>query len=352
MAELFLVEFKGSRKEYYYNTYYHSLTPNDVVVVQAERGEDIGVLLVKVPKEPAFDERQKPRSILRRASNDERRTWQELRLRELQVRSEVIGLIAAHNLQMKVVDVYYQFDGNKMTIYFTADRRVDFRDLVKDLAARYRTRIELRQIGVRDEARRLDGYGICGLRQCCNTFIQEFAPVSTQQAREQDLPLNPAKISGNCGRLLCCLQYEVDLYSNCKRRFPAVGTQVTSALGQGVIERIDVFKDEAVVRTEESTYFRVPAKEFAAPGMPTPPPPPLAVTPADEELTRALADEDLDAEPSGSFEEPTTDVEADAEANAEADGDTDTDTDTDAEEFNDTEPDSAPPDEDRTDTPM
>lgn len=266
MAELYLVEFKGSRKEYFFNSYYHSLKTDDLVIVQAERGEDIGVLLNKIETQSEMSDRGRPRSILRRASGEDVEALEDLRIKELDFQSEAVKMVAAHKLQMKVVDVECQFDGNKMTIYFTADHRVDFRELVKELAAKFRTRMELRQIGVRDEARRLGGYGICGLRQCCNTFIQDFAPVSTQHAREQDLPLNPAKISGNCGRLLCCLRYEAGQYSECKRKFPRTGTHVTTKAGEsGTIERIDIFKEEAIIRDSEGHRFSCPADGFMSP---------------------------------------------------------------------------------------
>ncbi len=264
MAELYLVEFKGSRKEYFFNSYYHSLKENDWVIIQAERGEDIGRLLRRVDSDVDTGESHKPRSILRPASEEDLSQRKELTEREESCESDVIEMIGSHGLAMKVVDVEWQFDGNKMTVFFTADHRVDFRELVKDLAARYRTRIELRQIGVRDEARRLGGYGICGLRQCCNTFIRDFEPVSTQHARDQDLPLNPSKISGNCGRLLCCLRYEADSYINVKSRFPKVGSRVETKLGIGDIDRIDVFNEEAIVRGEDRVTFRVAAIDITS----------------------------------------------------------------------------------------
>jgi len=269
MAELYLVEFKGSRRELFYNTYYHNLTPLEYVIVQAERGENLGQLRSKVEEDSEYAEGERPRSILRPASENDVSTYRDLQQKELQSRSEVIEIVGRHRLEMKIVDVELQFDGNKMTVYFTADHRVDFRELVKDLASRYRTRIELRQIGVRDEARRVGGYGICGLNQCCNSFIREFAPISTQHAREQDLPLNPAKISGNCGRLLCCLRYEADVYTSCKKAFPPAGKIVRTKLGDGIIERIDVFNEDAVVRGEDGIRFRCPAKDIeSVKGMP------------------------------------------------------------------------------------
>jgi cell fate regulator YaaT (PSP1 superfamily) len=262
MAELYIVEFKGSRKEYFYNSYYHNLRIPEPVITQAERGEDIGVLSVKVEQEMDFPEGERPRSILRPANPEDITREQEIRDKERLYRKEVIQIIRRYGLVMKVVDIELQFDGNKMTIFFTAEHRVDFRELVKELAAKYRTRIELRQIGVRDEARRIGGFGICGRRQCCNTHIKEFAPITTQHAREQDLPLNPAKISGNCGRLLCCLKYEADVYSSLKRQFPQPGQWIRSDAGDGIIQRIDYFTEKAVVRNAEGAVFRVAAEEI------------------------------------------------------------------------------------------
>ncbi len=256
MAELYLVEFKGSRKEFFFNRYYHALGVNDYVIVEVERGEDLGFINKKIESDTLVPDGNRPNSILRRASTEDAARWDFLRDQEDGYKYEVVEMIRRHGLPMKVVDVECQFDGNKMTVYFTADHRVDFRELVKDLASRYRTRIELRQIGVRDEARRIGGYGICGRQQCCNSFIRNFEPISTQHAREQDLPLNPSKISGNCGRLLCCLRYEADLYTKVKQKFPSPGTRVKTKNGDGVVERIDVFNEEAVIRDAERVLFR------------------------------------------------------------------------------------------------
>ncbi len=262
MAELYLVEFKGSRKEYFYNTFYHKLGEEDYVVTQTDRGEDLGVILKKIDIEIEFGDDDKPQSILRKAGKDDLHRHEELKETDLKCKKEIIDLIRKHGLVMKVVDIETQLDGNKMTIFFTADQRVDFRGLVKDLASCYKTRIELRQIGVRDEARRIGGFGICGQMQCCNSFIKSFNPISTQQAREQDLPMNPAKISGNCGRLLCCLRFEVEQYRACKGKFPAPGTTVNTKEGKGVISRIDIFNEEAVIIDEERVQFRAKAKDI------------------------------------------------------------------------------------------
>ena len=256
MAELYQVEFKGSRREYFYNSYHHALKLSEFVIVQAEQGEDMGQLSKRIDAELQFEAKNKPRSILRKATVDDLNRFRRLKEDEALYQKEVVGLISKHGLEMKVVDVECLFDGGKITFYFTADHRVDFRALVRDLASRYRTRIELRQIGVRDEARRLDGFGICGRRQCCNCHIREFAPVSTSHAREQDLSLNPAKISGNCGRLLCCLRYEAEYYTEIKKKFPPAGATIITDKGTGRISRIDVFRQEALFLNEEDALCR------------------------------------------------------------------------------------------------
>ncbi len=262
MADIFVVEFKGHRKEFFYNTYYHKLNVRDLVIIQAERGEDAGIIKQQIRKEAGYEPGSKPRSILRRASGEDIARLKELRQQELAYKKEISEVIRRYGLIMKIVDLEFQFDGNKMTIFFTAEHRVDFRSLVKELASRYRTRIEMRQIGVRDEARRVGGYGICGKEQCCSSFLGEFKPISTQDARVQDLALNPSKISGNCGRLLCCLKYEAALYTETKRKFPMPGRIVQTTKGNGFVERIDYFREEAVIRSEEGVIIRAKADEI------------------------------------------------------------------------------------------
>jgi len=297
VAELFQVEFKGSRRDFFYNSYHHALKVNEYVIVQAEQGEDMGLLTKKIDTELPADSKIKPRSILRKAGPDDLSRFRRLKDDEDRYQREVVPVIRKHGLAMKVVGVECLFDGGKITFYFTADHRVDFRALVRDLASRYRTRIELRQIGVRDEARRLDGYGICGRRQCCNSHLREFAPVSTSHAREQDLSLNPAKISGNCGRLLCCLRYEADLYTEAKKLFPPVGSTIQSEKGRGRISRIDVFRREAIFLNEEEALCRVCPHEIKdvidAKGK-WEPPAPAGEMPLDEDERKRL--EQLDDE--------------------------------------------------------
>ncbi|MDZ4723700.1 MAG: regulatory iron-sulfur-containing complex subunit RicT [candidate division Zixibacteria bacterium] len=262
MAELYQVEFKGSRREFFLNSYHHALKLSEHVIVEAEQGEDAGILTKKINGSAQIPETVRPRSILRPAGKEDKLRYAELRANESAYKKEVIQLSRRHGLMMKIVDVECQFDGSKITFYFTAEHRVDFRTMVRDMASRYRTRIELRQIGVRDEARRIDGYGICGKRQCCNGHIKEFAPISTQHAREQELSLNPTKISGNCGRLLCCLKYEVEMYVGLKKQFPPLGSVLKTVHGTGIIERIDYFKEEAVIRNDENILFRAKLEDI------------------------------------------------------------------------------------------
>jgi len=263
MPDLYLVEFKGNRRELFYNTFYHSLKLDDYVIVQAERGEDAGILKSKVQKEMDFAEvEDKPRSILRPASDEDKKSIEDNKAAEDSLWDNARRLIEKHKLEMKLVDIEYQFDRNKLTFFFTADHRVDFRALVRDLAAEYKTRIELRQIGVRDEAKRLGGLGVCGLRLCCASFLQNFEPISTQDARIQGLSLNPSKISGNCGRLLCCLKYEVDYYASVRSKYPEVGEKFRTEKGEGYVDRIDVFEDYMVVRHEFGEEEKISGDEL------------------------------------------------------------------------------------------
>jgi len=249
VADIYLVEFKGARKEYFANPDCLSVKPNDYVIVQAERGEDMGRVTKRVPEQMVKLER-KPRNILRLATPQDLDKLAANREKEKECLRECERMIAERNLPMKLVDAELQFDNNKITFFFTAEKRVDFRELVKELASTYKTRIELRQIGVRDEARRIGGFGVCGLPLCCATFIREFEPISTQLAREQNLSLNPAKISGNCGRLLCCLRYERELYKKSLSLYPRLGDKIQTEKGEGVVSKINIFKEYIVVKYE------------------------------------------------------------------------------------------------------
>jgi cell fate regulator YaaT (PSP1 superfamily) len=249
VAELYLVEFKGSRREVFANPNCLGVKPSDYVVVQAERGEDLGKVSKKVPKKIEELER-KPHNILRKATDEDFKKMIANREKEMECFKECLKMIADRSLEMKLVDVELQFDNHKLTFFFTAEKRVDFRELVKELASAYKTRIELRQIGVRDEAKRIGGFGVCGLPLCCSSFLRDFEPISTPLAREQNLSLNPAKISGNCGRLLCCLLYEKELYQKSLPHYPKIGSKFKTEKGEGTVDKINIFKEYMVVKHE------------------------------------------------------------------------------------------------------
>lgn len=191
--------------------------------------------------------------VLRRASDQESHVVDELRKAEEDVRRKVRERVAKHTLPMKVSDAEWQWDRKKLTIYFTADNRVDFRQLVRDLASLFRTRIELRQIGARDEAKRLSGLGRCGREYCCSSWLPELRPVSLSLAKDQHLSLNPSQISGGCGRLLCCLRYEHDFYIASRKRFPKEGRTILTAVGRERVQAVDIFRERILLRSEDNT---------------------------------------------------------------------------------------------------
>jgi len=259
---IYLVEFKGSRKEHYRDPYHLPIRMGDHVIVQVERGEDLGRVVLRPTREDAARARIKPLPILRIADKRELEQAAANREKEHEARRNCRQMVEERSLKMKIVDAEWQFDGNKITFYFTAEKRIDFRQLVKDLAATHRTRIELRQIGARDEARRVGGLGICGYEQCCTMFLKEFEPVTTQLARDQNLSLNPAKISGNCGRLLCCLRYESGFYQEATRQYPRVGSEWATEAGTGSVDRIQILHERMIVRTPDGQEQKIPLADI------------------------------------------------------------------------------------------
>ncbi len=248
MARILEVQFKGGRKAFYSNQQEFPFVVGDLVVVQAEKGEDLGrvVNMGKLVDQRAGDAEYPV--IVRKPSPADRNKLEENQQLERSAFDDCKKRIEEHGLIMKLVDVEYQFDRNKITFYFTSEKRVDFRNLVRDLAAKYRTRIELRQIGVRDEAKRIGGLGVCGRSLCCTTFLREFEPVVTQFAKDQNLALNPTKLSGACGRLMCCLLYERNFYSQILDKFPDVGSEIKTEKGTAILKKVDVFEEEAVIQ--------------------------------------------------------------------------------------------------------
>jgi len=229
------------------------------------------------------------RRVVRRASAADERLGDELRRGDEDVRRRVRERSAAHKLQMKVSDTEWQWDRKKLTVYFTAEKRVDFRNLVRDLATQFRTRIELRQIGVRDEAVRLDGIGRCGRRLCSASFLTEIRPIGLQIAKDQHLSLNPTQISGPCGRLLCCLRFEHEFYVQARKRFPKEGKIVQTGRGAEKVLSIDIFREFVALRSEDGTTRSVPLAELreeverAAPAAASAPPAAAGAPPRTEE---------------------------------------------------------------------
>ncbi|MBN1541585.1 hypothetical protein JW992_05530 [candidate division KSB1 bacterium] len=254
--------FKGERKEIYTNPMQFPFKVGDFAVVEAEKGEDMGVVNQIGPVLERKKKKGELRTIIRKMTDADQKRYRENRKKEVKAYHLCRKKIVEHELEMKLVDVEYQFDGNKITFYFTADQRVDFRELVKDLAGIYKVRIELRQIGVRDEAKRIGGYGVCGRKLCCTTFLKEFEPITTQCAKEQNLPLNPQKLSGVCGRLLCCLMYERDFYRNQMKRLPAMGSVYRGKNGDYQVIQVNVFNETATVLTPEQKIETIDAQEL------------------------------------------------------------------------------------------
>jgi cell fate regulator YaaT (PSP1 superfamily) len=266
MPQTIEVRFKGTRKAYFvWGDEGDPLRVKDEVIVEVERGRDLGrvtavgdVASKKCGSScsgcavgEAAEEPQPMKPVVRRATADDLKIHREIRGSEEDVRQKVIQRVRAHDLIMKVSDTEWQWDRNKLTIYFTADKRVDFRALVRDLAAFFRTRIELRQIGVRDEAARLSGVGRCGREYCCSTWLKELSPVNLGLAKDQHLSLNPSQISGGCGRLLCCLKYEHDFYVTARKRFPKEGKTLRTAVGAEKVVAVDIFRERVFLRHDE-----------------------------------------------------------------------------------------------------
>lgn len=252
------VGFKGTRKEYFVASALE-LQIGDPVIVEADRGEDLGKVLAlgsiaekKCATAAALSpQKAEQRRILRVARVDEFGSLENLREDEHRVRTETRALVEKLNLKMKVAEAEWQFDRKKLTIYFTAERRVDFRELVRELARTFRTRIELRQIGVRDESALLGGVGRCGRELCSSTWLPELKPVSLQLAKDQQLSLNPSQISGGCGRLMCCLMYEHEMYLQARRRFPREGKVLRTANGSEEVVSVDIWRERITLRGED-----------------------------------------------------------------------------------------------------
>ena len=235
MAEIVGIKFKDVGKVYYFGPNGMTFQKGDKAIVETARGLECGEVATENSDGPDESIVAPLKPVIRHATKEDLATVEQNREKEKKAFQICEEKIARHGLDMKLVDVEYTFDSSKILFYFTADGRVDFRELVKDLAGVFRTRIELRQIGVRDGAKKLGGFGICGRPFCCNTFLGEFQPVSIKMAKEQGMSLNPVKISGTCGRLMCCLKYEQDTYEHLLRHTPKVGAIVETVEGRGTV---------------------------------------------------------------------------------------------------------------------
>ncbi|MBR3971318.1 MAG: stage 0 sporulation family protein [Ruminococcus sp.] len=252
MCNVVGVRFKEVGKIYYFAPGDENFVPGDKVVVETARGVECGEIALG-NKEVNDEEIVHPlKNIIRKATEADLKKLEKNRELEKKAFDIALSKIADHKLDMKLVNVEYTFDGSKVLFYFTADGRVDFRALVKDLASVFKTRIELRQIGVRDEAKMLGGLGVCGKEFCCSKFLGEFQPVSIKMAKEQGLSLSPVKISGTCGRLMCCLKYEQEAYTDLLRNTPKYGAIVKTPLGKGTVVEVSLLTGMLKVKMDNT----------------------------------------------------------------------------------------------------
>lgn len=264
MAAIVGIRFKQAGKIYYFDPKgFEDVEIGDWVIVKTSRGTEAGRVVI-APRQVVDDELKAAlKPIQRRATWHDLLEMERLKLKAPEALATARAKVKEHGLPMKPIAAEYNFDGSRLTIYFTAEKRIDFRALVRDLTATFKTRIELRQVGARDEAKLLDGIGKCGLRQCCSSWLADgFPRVSIKAAKNQGLPLTPSEISGNCGKLLCCLTYEDDQYTAIKGELPAVGTRFTSAKGSGQVIDINVVKEVAIIRWEDGKLLEVSAEAF------------------------------------------------------------------------------------------
>ena len=256
MKEIIGVRFKRPGKIYFFDPKGEKINKGQYVIVETSMGEEYAEVVIE---NRMFDESKletplKP--IIRIATNKDKKHNEENKKKEKDAFEICLKNIKKHELDMNLIDVEYKFDNSKILFYFTAEGRIDFRDLVKDLAAIFKTRIELRQIGVRDEVKRIGGNGVCGRQLCCTTFLGNFETVSIKMAKEQNISLNPSKISGNCGRLMCCLKYEQDVYEEKLKYLPKVGAIVKSKEdGEGVVDSLETLKEIARVKFKDKDGF-------------------------------------------------------------------------------------------------
>lgn len=257
MKRIVGVRFKRLGKIYFFDPKWLEVKKGDKVIVDTAQGEEMAE--VAVPNRIIDDDKvvEPLKKVLRLASTRDLKHAEECRKKEKEAFELCNKKIKEHKLEMTLTDVEYKFDNSKILFYFTADGRIDFRDLVKDLASIYKTRIELRQIGVRDEVKRIGGNGVCGRELCCCSFLSDFETVSIKMAKEQNISLNPSKISGNCGRLMCCLKYEQEVYEEKLSRLPNVGAIVETPDGKGEVDGVETLKEVVKVKIKDGEIFKI-----------------------------------------------------------------------------------------------
>lgn len=251
MVKIIGVRFRKTGKIYYFSPGDLEIEKGQHVIVETARGVEYGSVVLGIREISEEEITQPLKTVIRIATNEDDKTEQDNRVKEKEAFNICFEKIQKHGLEMKLIDAEYTFDNNKVLFYFTADGRIDFRELVKDLASVFKTRIELRQIGVRDETKVRGGYSICGRPLCCSTYLTDFVPVSIKMAKEQNLSLNPTKISGVCGRLMCCLKNEEETYEELNRNLPNVGDTVTTSEGiKGEVQNVSVLRQLVKVLVE------------------------------------------------------------------------------------------------------
>lgn len=256
MKEIIGVRFKRPGKIYFFDPKHNKLQKGQYVIVETSMGEEYAEVVIenRMVKEEKIENPLKP--IIRVATYKDKKHYEANKQKEKEAFNICLEQIKKHKLDMNLIDVEYKFDNSKVLFYFTADGRIDFRELVKDLAAIFKTRIELRQIGVRDEIKRIGGNGICGRELCCCSFLGNFETVSIKMAKQQNISLNPSKISGNCGRLMCCLKYEQEAYEEKLAKLPKVGAIVEAEEdGEGVVDSVEILKEKVKVKFKDKDGF-------------------------------------------------------------------------------------------------
>ena len=262
MADIVGVRFKRAGRVYYFDPAGLELKPNDCVIVETTRGMEMGQVVIS-PGQVLASEAQKPlKPVVRKAEEADMERAREMETKEKEALAECSRLITDLKLPMKLISAEYSLDGKRLTFYFGAEGRIDFRELLRELGSRLKVRVELRQMGPRDEAKMIGGCGRCGRQLCCMTFLSDFAPVSIKMAKEQNLPLNPMKISGVCGRLMCCLGYEHEQYRAMNQKLPKVGQTVGTGSGPGKVVGTNPLKETVLVELETEVVVELPLSEI------------------------------------------------------------------------------------------